>query len=234
MIRPWLLLIFSILSLANLALCQPPEASTPEDGAAIYAKHCVQCHGPQGEGVNAVVSFAGPPLQAVHDRNWAVSIIRSGKNVMPSFDRLLSAQQIEAVADYVTQKLAVISLQGGNLSEGGTLFRIYCAACHRTAMRGGALAFAGTNAPDLQGKTPSTVAGTIRFGPGPMPAFPASVLDDHQVASIVEYVKFMQEPPSPGGNPLHFYGPVAEGLFAWFAVLMLVAATGWIERKGKG
>lgn len=229
-----ILLLISIAAAAQCAFCQRTGASSSIDGAAIFAQNCAKCHGDKGEGVKAMVSMAGPPLQAVHDRELILERVREGKGVMPTFGRLLSSEQIEAVADYVLQAIAVMPLKGGDLSTGGTLFRLYCAACHRTAVRGGALAFAGINAPALTGKTPSTIAGAIRFGPGPMPAFPASVLDDKQVASIVEYVEFMQRPPSPGGDPLNFYGPVAEGLTAWITVFILVFITGWIEKGGKG
>jgi ubiquinol-cytochrome c reductase cytochrome c subunit len=153
---------------------------------------------------------------------------------MPSFVYVLSVPEMRAVSDYVAQQLAVIPLAGGNLSEGGKLFRVYCATCHRTAVRGGALAFTGLNAPALTDKSAAIIAGTIRWGPGPMPAFPASVLTNKQLNSIVDYVKFVQHPPSPGGSPLNWYGPVAEGFAAWVIVFAIVVMTGWIERGGKG
>lgn len=67
-----------------------------------------------------------------------------------------------------------------------------------------------------------------------MPSFPASVLDDKQLDSIVEYVKFVQHPPNAGGGSLGWYGPVAEGFAAWVVLLGVVIATGWIEKGGKG
>ncbi len=69
---------------------------------------------------------------------------------------------------------------------------------------------------------------------GPMPAFPAPVVTDKQLDSIVEYVKFVQHPPSPGGSPLNWYGPVAEGFVAWVVVFGLIGIVGWIEKGGKG
>jgi len=67
-----------------------------------------------------------------------------------------------------------------------------------------------------------------------MPAFPPSVLNDQQLASVVDYVKFVQQPPSPGGTPLNWYGPVAEGFVAWVAMFALIAIVGWIEKGGRG
>ncbi len=210
------------------------KGDAPPDGATIFRQNCAKCHGPTGQGVNAMLTIAGPPLTAVHDRQKAVAMVLHGKGVMPSFEPLLSFEQIQAVADYVTQRLAVIPLNEGNLSEGGELFRQNCAACHRTAARGGAMAFTGINAPSLAPLDASTIAGAIRWGPGPMPAFSSAVLNDKQLDSIVDYVLFVQHPPRPGGAALNWYGPVAEGLIAWIAILAIVLGAGWIERRTHG
>lgn len=153
---------------------------------------------------------------------------------MPVMSYILSVQQANSVAGYVVNHLAVIPLSGGNLSQGERLFQIYCAACHRTAVRGGALTFTGVNAPDLTKKSAALIAGAIRWGPGPMPKFPPSVLTDQQVASVTEYVRFVQHPPHPGGTPLRYIGPVAEGVVAWIVLFLLIAATTWIEKGDKG
>lgn len=94
--------------------------------------------------------------------------------------------------------------------------------------------FTGVNAPALTDYSAAMIAGAIRQGPGPMPSFPASILNDQQLASVVDYVKFVQHPPSPGGKTLNFYGPVVEGIVGWIFVLVLIAITRWIERGGKG
>lgn len=203
-------------------------------GAAVFARHCAMCHGQQGEGVSALVTIAGPSLQAEHDLNQVLTAVRQGRDVMPGFANTLSNQEIQDVAQYVTQHLATIPLTGGNIGEGGELFREHCAACHRTAARGGALAFVGTNAPDLSRKSPAVIAGAIRWGPGPMPAFPQSVLSDRQVDSIVRYVGYVQRPENPGGWAMHWFGPTAEGLAAWVVVFMVGGLTMWIEKGGKG
>lgn len=180
------------------------------------------------------MTIGGPSLQAEHDHGMVMFAMEVGPSHMPNFSYVLSVQEMRAVADYVTQQIAVIPLTGGNLSEGGKLFRRSCSPCHRTAVRGGALAFTDVNAPSLVGKSPALIAGAIRWGPGPMPSFPATVFNDRQLSSIVEYVSFVQHPPSPGGVPLNFYGPVAEGFVAWIVLFVLVVITAWIERGGKG
>jgi ubiquinol-cytochrome c reductase cytochrome c subunit len=227
------LLAFIFLA-SQTALGQQPEPGSSPNGSAVYLKRCSTCHGTAGQGISGVISIAGPSLQAEHDRRTVVNMVRSGKGIMPSFKHLLPEEDIDSVADYVTQQLATIPLQGGDLSEGGALFRVYCAPCHGTAARGGAMASAGINAPSLVGKSAATIAGTIRWGPGPMPKFPSSAISDQELDSIVMYVQFMQHPPSPGGTPMRYYGSVAEGFVAWIAVFLLVATAGWIEKRGKG
>lgn len=232
--RQILRVLLTIPLLCGLVFCQQSGSGSPPNGEAIFQQHCAQCHGEKGEGISAVETIAGPNIQAEHNPGVVMEAVEVGPSHMPSFVYVLSVPEMRAVSDYVAQQLAVIPLAGGNLSEGGKLFRVYCATCHRTAVRGGALAFTGLNAPALTDKSAAIIAGTIRWGPGPMPAFPASVLTNKQLNSIVDYVKFVQHPPSPGGSPLNWYGPVAEGFAAWVIVFAIVVMTGWIERGGKG
>lgn len=205
-----------------------------ERGRVIFSRRCAECHGDHGQGVSAIVSIAGPSLLAEHDPGQVMTAVEVGPEHMPSFAWTMSVEDMRDVSQFVAQRIAVIPLTGGNLSEGGVLFRTYCSTCHRTAVRGGALAFDGVNAPNLAHQSKAIVAGAIRWGPGPMPAFPASVLTDQQVASITDYVSYVQHPPSPGGSPLKWIGPVAEGCVAWIVVFGIVAATMWIERGGRG
>jgi ubiquinol-cytochrome c reductase cytochrome c subunit len=173
-------------------------------------------------------------LLAEHDLGNVMTAVESGPSHMPAFSRVLSAEQIQAVSRYVTTDLAVIPLTHGDIGEGGKMFRIYCATCHRTAVRGGVLAYTGRNAPALTDKSEALIAGAIRWGPGTMPAFPPSVISDQQLASTVAYVRLVQHPPNPGGGSLKEIGPVAEGGAAALATLVVIGMAGWIERGGKG
>lgn len=225
------LLLFPIA--LQTALCQTP-VNAPADGQAIFTQRCAKCHGEKGEGISSVVGIAGPNLQAEHDPGQVMMAMEVGPSHMPRFAWTLSVPEMHAVAGYVTQQIAVMPLGPGDIGEGGKLFRVYCAPCHRTAVRGGALAFAGLNAPSLVDKSGPIIAGAIRWGPGPMPRYPPSVLTQEQVNSIVEYVKFVQHPPNPGGSPLNWYGPVAEGFAAWVFLFGSIAVVVWIEKGGKG
>lgn len=215
-----------------------PQNQTPGEpqqlGKAIFDGRCAKCHGERGEGISAVITIAGPSLKAEHDHGNVITALEVGPSHMPQFPYILSMQQMEAVADYVTHEVATIPLGGGDLSEGGKLFRQNCAPCHQAAVRGGALVFTGVNAPALTNTSAALVAGAIRWGPGPMPAFPPSVLSDDQLNSVVKYVEFVQRPPRPGGRPLHWYGPVSEGFAAWIVLCGIVGIAVWIEWGGKG
>ncbi len=224
--------LITVLIVSCVSAQQPAPTGLP--GQAVFAARCAVCHGDEGQGVSARVTIAGPSLQAEHDVRAVISAVRDGRGVMPSFGRVLRYQDIDDVSRYITGQLATIPLSGGNLSEGGILFRTHCAACHRTAVRGGALVMVQTNAPALDTQSAAVIAGAIRSGPGPMPVFPPALISDQQLASIVDYVQFVQHPPNPGGNPLHWYGPVVEGLVACAFVCALVAIAMWIEKGGRG
>ncbi len=230
----WLKVCLTGLPFCGLAAGQQQSDITAPEGAAIFSQRCSMCHGDKGQGIASAVTIAGPSLQAEHDVGNVMTAVEFGPSHMPSFSRVLTADQIRAVSSYVTSDLAVIPLTHGDIGEGGKLFRTNCAACHRTAVRGGVLAFAGRNAPNLTDKSEALIAGAIRWGPGTMPAFPPSVLSDEQLASMVDYVRFVQHPPNPGGNPMKEVGPVTEGGLAALAVLFVIGVTGWIERGGKG
>jgi len=223
--------------LVLLVVCQFACGQTnleSSDGKVLFSQHCATCHGEEGQGISAWLSIAGPNIQAEHDPGAVMTAVEVGPSHMPSFVYVLTVPEMHSLARFVTQQIAVIPLGEGDLSDGGKLFRMDCAPCHRTAVRGGALAFTGKNAPQLTEKSAALVAGAIRWGPGPMPSFPKSVLNDRQVDSIVKYVEFVQHPPSPGGSPMNWYGPVAEGFAAWVILLALICIAVWIEKGGNG
>jgi ubiquinol-cytochrome c reductase cytochrome c subunit len=221
-------LIVRILLICVLLLHAYPAAAVP--GADVFSRFCERCHGPDGKGGDI-----GPSLAAATDRQLIVETVQKGRGKMPPFQGLLTQDEIAAVADYVWETVAGFSVEGADLSRGGVVYRINCSPCHRTAVRGGALVYSeAVVAPPLVGLNTAAIARAIRTGPGPMPAFPASVFDDSDLRSIVRYVRFMQDPPHPGGLPLGFYGPVAEGLVAFAAVGILVVICGWIEFRGRG
>jgi mono/diheme cytochrome c family protein len=72
-----------------------------------YQKACARCHGPRGEG--GVASAEGPAPRDFTNAEWQGSlsdaelaqIVRGGRGPMPSFEGVLTADEIEAVAGVV-------------------------------------------------------------------------------------------------------------------------------------
>ena len=68
------------------------------DGAEIYASNCAGCHAPDRSGRN------GPPLLPANltsDPSSYVQLITDGLGGMPSFGNRLSADEINAVVDFI-------------------------------------------------------------------------------------------------------------------------------------
>lgn len=70
---------------------------SPERGRALYAKHCAECHGPNGQGDGTAGRDLDPLPSNLHDPRIAkepdVKLFRQitrGRKPMPSFGRLLN------------------------------------------------------------------------------------------------------------------------------------------------
>jgi quinohemoprotein ethanol dehydrogenase len=72
------------------------------NGERIYKAACLPCHGESGEGGHG----GGPSLVAGQDVARIVSLTASGKNNMPSFANVYSADDLRDIAEYITQGLA--------------------------------------------------------------------------------------------------------------------------------
>jgi ubiquinol-cytochrome c reductase cytochrome c subunit len=188
-------------------------------GHELFVASCASCHGVGGVGTDQ-----GPPLQRVGaaSADFQLSTGRmplanpKGQPVRkpPAFDE----REIKDLVAYVASlgpgpPIPDVDPEAGSLSEGGTLFRLNCAACHSSAGIGGALSY-GSDAPSLHSATATQIAEAIRTGPGQMPVFGQDTLSKHQVDSITRYVKYLQDPDDPGGFSLGRIGPITEGMVA--------------------
>lgn len=216
-------------------------AQPEEVGRQLYITGCSSCHGLDGRGTDR-----GPTLE---DAGAASAYYYLSTGRMPLADDsqptrkepAFSPEQIELLTEYVASigegpAIPEIDPSKGDLAQGGVLFRADCAACHSAAGIGGALSYGGA-APSVHSAEPEQIAAAVRVGPGNMPAFGPETLDQHELDSLVRYVRYLREPPNPGGARLGGAGPIPEGFVGWlFGMGALIAVTVWIGtgRPGKG
>ncbi len=121
---------------------EPPRLSVPAsavpyyelqvsnmDGGELYDINCAMCHGALGKGDGAVLNTmmetygyvpsvpadltaVDDPLMIAKDVASVTSIMVGGLTVMPSFSKLLTPEQIDAVANYVVDCLQEVNPQG--------------------------------------------------------------------------------------------------------------------------
>jgi ubiquinol-cytochrome c reductase cytochrome c subunit len=209
-------------------------AATPVDqGRELYLTGCSSCHGLDGRG-----TVRGPDLS--HSGAAAADFyLSTGRMPLADPDdqverkrRAYSRADIDRLVAYVASLgpgPAVPSIgRGQGVASGNELYTQNCAACHSSAGAGGALGIS-IDAPPLWRATDVQVAEAVRIGPGAMPVFGSETLTDPQVASIVQYVRYLRHPDDRGGNPLGRIGPVPEGFVAWIIGLgTALAVTHWI------
>lgn len=208
-----------------------------EQGRRLYLTGCSSCHGLAGEGTRQGPSLRGVGAASAH---FYLSTGRmpldqprgQAQRKPPAYD----PQQIRQLTAFVASleggpDIPRIDHRKGDLAEGSQLYAANCAACHNSQGSGGALG-SDNFAPPLTSATPVQVAEAIRIGPGAMPRFGPTTLDDHQVASIVRYVERLKDPADRGGAPLGRVGPVPEGVVAWLVGLgAMLLATFWIGTR---
>ncbi|WP_164857162.1 c-type cytochrome [Sphingomonas crocodyli] len=71
-------------------------------GEAVYREVCQACHMPAGEGGSGAAAIPALAKNAkLADADWMVSTIVKGRGGMPTFNGMLSPEQIASVATYV-------------------------------------------------------------------------------------------------------------------------------------
>ena len=220
---------------------QSRVAALSSQGEQLYLRGCVSCHAARGKGTDD-----GPALVAAGEAS-ADFYLRTGRMPLaqpapqpPDKKVPFTDVEIDALVTYVgslceTKNYPCPKIPrvdpNGELGAGGELFLANCAPCHNSVAVGGALS-TGRVAPSLQQTRGTQVAEAMRIGPGQMPQFGPEVLDARQVDSIVRYVEYLHQPEHPGGLPLGYTGPVAEGFVALLLGLgALLLSIRWITRE---
>ena len=228
-------LVAAVLVEAARAESQPPGTGLPDTGQALFQQDCAVCHGPRGEG-----SFRGPPIN--ESGQAAVSfMVTTGRMPATSIDLdtprqapKYSPEQIDALLAYTSQFVTgppIPDVGAGDAATGGEVYRLNCASCHQAVGAGGALAY-GTTAPALNRATPVQVVEAMRIGPGSMPAFAPSQIDDNAAANVAAYVAYLRHPDDRGGFASGHFGPVPEGFVAWlFGLGALVLFVRWLGTR---
>jgi len=228
----------ALLAVGGLyALLTPkPEAQAQDDalvrqGQQIYDNSCITCHGSNLQGVVG----RGPSLIGVGDASvyyqvgtGRMPLKAQGAEAIrkpPQFD----PQEIDAIGTFVqangggpvAPRVPGQELRGEELGRGGELFRLNCAQCHNFTGRGGALS-SGKFAPVLDPASENQIYSAMLVGPGNMPTFADSQLSPEEKREIIGYVKSVSQNytgVNPGGNGLGGFGPVPEGVIAFFVGL---------------
>lgn len=84
----------TIDSMSGLQNPVPISAASLENGRRYYQLNCTVCHGDQGNGIGAIVRFGFPPIPingpaaANRSDGYIFGMIRNGRNMMPSYNRI--------------------------------------------------------------------------------------------------------------------------------------------------
>jgi cytochrome c6 len=99
------LVIGALLLVTNTSGATGNRRGANDTGRAAFKGNCVSCHGADGAGTPLgksmqVPDLRSPEVQKKPDGDLAQTITE-GRGDMPSFRRTLSAEQVQAVIDYV-------------------------------------------------------------------------------------------------------------------------------------
>jgi len=95
------LLIKPFIFLAFLLVTSASHAADPTKGGELYAVHCADCHGASGISIMPdAPNFARNESLMKPDRHLLISI-NKGNNAMPSYQGILSDQDILDVIAYL-------------------------------------------------------------------------------------------------------------------------------------
>ena len=258
-LSPLLALAVTVVVLRSGPVAGQP-ANTAPDIRELYLADCGVCHGANGSGTSrgptlvgvgkasldyelssgrmplAAIGRAddrpGAPIQALPNK-VAAEADQNPRRHAPAY----TPETIKQLVDYTSAltggggpDVPHLDLDHANMAEGGALFRLQCAACHAWAGDGGALV--QFQSPALHSATDVQIAEAIRVGPGQMPAFGEAALTDEQLAGVVAYVRYLENPDDRGGEPLWHLGPFAEGALSLVALGGLLIFVRWIGERG--
>jgi ubiquinol-cytochrome c reductase cytochrome c subunit len=208
-----------------------------EAGRQLYLQGCSTCHGLDNQGLS------GPSLVGVGAASVVFQVesgrmpLANGTAQAPRKKVKYDRDQIDQLAAYIQSKgggptLPEGTLDDGELSLGGDLFRTNCSSCHNFAGAGGALT-RSKYAPPLKAADARVIYAAMQSGPENMPRFSDNTLTPDEKRAITRYVRFITtENKDPGGAALGHYGPIPEGLVIFLVGIGLcIVITLWIGAR---
>jgi quinol---cytochrome-c reductase cytochrome c subunit len=225
---------FGVSMLAGAARGQDADPELARRGRDLFVASCAICHGDSGRG-----GEDGPPL---HDASPALVdfLLRTGRMPLPNPDArmvrrqpLLDDDERAALVAFVRTIAAdepdipSVDSEAGDVQRGRDVFEVNCAACHSASGRGIAVS-QNDIAPALSVASPIEIAEAVRSGPGVMPRFPADVIGQQDLDSVVRYVEYLREREAPAGIAFGRSGPVTEGFVAWAVGLVSLVLAAYL------
>lgn len=206
LIRILMVLFFGGMAAVASPLQASPakESTTPE----LYRKYCANCHGPKGEGNTTLGKSMSPPPRRFADptgmmeltRERVIASIRDGRpgTAMPGWKETLSDSQIEALSDYIRERLMPSAI-GTDHSTGQQIFAKNCSVCHGDRGDTAVWAQSGLTPPprnfttDLakQELTRERMLFSVRYGRSEtaMPAWQER-LSKGEIEAVVDYIRY--------------------------------------------
>ena len=186
-------------------------------GQILYEEHCSSCHGADAGGTAQGPSIIG---KGAADYDFMLStgrmpLAQPGAQAVRK-QPVLTPSEIRAITAFLSATdaragtpIPDVHPGAGSLSEGEGIYQLNCAPCHSATGNGGAVG--PQSAPNLKVATPVQIGEAVRIGPGTMPVFDQSGIDDQQLNSLIRYVLYLRAPDNRGGLSLNLGGPVVEG-----------------------
>jgi ubiquinol-cytochrome c reductase cytochrome c subunit len=222
-ILPWLLAAVAAAAIAQAlfaptsSVAQQASAGQVAEGRRLFEQSCASCHGPLGEGTPNGPGLTRTGPAAVDFMLSTGRMPVANPAVQPHRQQpVFSPAQIRAIVAFVGSfstggsPIPRVDVAAGDVSLGQQAYAGNCAACHGSAGSGDSI---GGNqiAPSLDQATPLQIAEAIRVGPGPMPRFGETAIDQRSLDSIARYLIELRREPNHGGLGLGRLGPVSEG-----------------------
>ena len=236
--------LYALLTPAAAPKAQAQDQAMVKQGEQLYDNSCITCHGSNLQGVVG----RGPSLIGVGQASVYYQV-STGRMPLAAQGAIayrgparFDEQQVDQLGAFVqangggpqSPEQNGTELRGEDLGKGGELFRLNCASCHNFTGRGGALS-QGKVAPNLDPASEKQIYSAMLSGPGNMPTFADTQLSPDEKKDIIGYIKSVGSDSTgsnPGGNGLGGFGPVPEGLVAFFVGLAaLIGITLWIGAR---